>query len=92
MRPQGAKEERSQYVANTNETEVAQKQLDAIKTVLDMVLAVADEALDTWLVKDAGVFEVDGTGADPIEEDFDDADRAVKYFLSLKDRTVRSPL
>ena len=58
----------------------------AIAAVLENNLAVTSTGLDTWIVKDDGKYCVDGTGNDPIEEDFDDAHAAIEYFLSIVDR------
>lgn len=58
---------------------------DTIKDVLNAGLVVADPSLDTWIVKEDGKFCVDGTGFKPVEEDFDDAHKAIEYFLRVKD-------
>ena len=75
-------------MADVKAIEVAQKQLDAIKTVLDMGLTVSDGTLDTWLYLENGVYSVDGNGKEPVEEDFDDLTRSVEYFLQAKDRPI----
>jgi len=62
----------------------------AIKLLLDNGLAVADESLDTWIVKDDEEYCVDGTGREPIEEDFDDVDKAIAYFAKSQRRAIRS--
>ena len=89
MRPQGAKEERSLYVADTNAIATAQTQIDAIKTVLESGLAVCDSDVSTWVVKEGDEYYVDGTGSQAIEEDFDDPVKAIEYFLETKERFAR---
>jgi hypothetical protein len=46
-------------------------------------LAVASNTLERWIVADEDCTAVDGVGDTPIEEDFNDQDKAVEYFLKM---------
>ena len=67
-------------------TKLTPAQLDAIHTVLDAGFAVSSACLDTWIVKDGDMYCVDGTGDEPIEEDYSSVLRAVAYFLDIERR------